>query len=54
MAEIMKVMDAARKIMRQSGMQHIIERHGFTYCGIIYLASGDERLAYQRVVENEQ
>ena len=35
-------------------MQHNIERHGFTYCGIIYLASGDERLAYQRVVENEQ
>ena len=21
--------------------------YGFTYCGIIYLASGDERLAYQ-------
>lgn len=35
-------------------MQHNIERHGFTYCGIIYLASGDERLAYQRVVENGQ
>lgn len=30
-------------------MQHNIEKHGFTYCGIIYLASGDERLAYQRV-----
>ena len=29
-------------------MQHIIAKHGFTYCGIIYLASGDERLAYQR------
>ena len=29
-------------------MQHNIEKHGFTYCGIIYLASGDERLAYQR------
>ena len=27
-------------------MQHNIEKHGFTYCGIIYLASGDERLAY--------
>jgi hypothetical protein len=22
---------------------------GFAYCGIIYLANGDERLAYQRV-----
>ena len=30
-------------------MQHLLERHGFTYCGIIYLASGDERLAYQRI-----
>ena len=30
-------------------MQHLIEAHGFTYCGIIYLASGDERLAYQQL-----
>ena len=30
-------------------MQRLMERHGFTYCGIIYLASGDERLAYQRI-----
>ena len=30
-------------------MQHNILKHGFTYCGIIFLASGDERLAYQRV-----
>ena len=29
-------------------MQHNIEKHGFTYCGIIYLANGDKRLAYQR------
>ena len=29
-------------------MQHNIMKHGFTYCGIIYLLSGDERLAYQR------
>jgi hypothetical protein len=29
-------------------MQHNIEKHGFTYCGIIFLASGDERLAYQK------
>ena len=28
-------------------MQHNIVKHGFGYCGIIYLASGDERLAYQ-------
>ena len=29
-------------------MQHNITKHGFTYCGIIYLLSGDERLAYQK------
>ena len=31
-------------------MQHNIRKYGFTYCGIIYLASGDERLAYQRIL----
>ena len=31
-------------------MQHNIQKHGFTYCGIIHLASGDERLAYQKLV----
>ncbi len=30
-------------------MQHNILKHGFTYCGIIYLSSGDERLAYQKL-----
>jgi len=29
-------------------MQHNLTKHGFSYCGVIYLASGDERLAYQR------
>ena len=33
-------------------MQHNIEKHGFTYCGIIYLANGDERLAYQKIISN--
>ncbi|MBR4135228.1 MAG: N-acetyltransferase [Bacteroidales bacterium] len=28
-------------------MQHNILKHGFLYCGIILLANGDERLAYQ-------
>ena len=32
-------------------MQHNIRKHGFTYCGIIYLASGDERLAYQKILK---
>ena len=30
-------------------MQHNVTKHGFSYCGIIYLASGEERLAYQRL-----
>lgn len=29
-------------------MQHLLLRHGFAYCGIIYLANGDERLAFSR------
>ncbi len=31
-------------------MQHNILKHGFTYCGIIYLLSGYERLAYQKII----
>lgn len=30
-------------------MQHNILQHGFSYCGIILLANGDERLAYQKI-----
>ena len=33
-------------------MQHNIVKHGFAYCGIIYLLSGDERLAYQKYGED--
>ena len=33
-------------------MQHCIERYGFTYCGIIYLAEGAPRLAYQKLARN--
>ena len=29
-------------------MQHLIEKHGFTYCGIIWLTDGTPRLAYER------
>jgi len=29
-------------------MRHVIEQYGFTYCGIIYLLNGDERLAFQK------
>ena len=30
-------------------MQHNLLKHSFSYCGIIYLLTGDERLAYQRI-----
>lgn len=30
-------------------LQHILQKHGFRYCGIIYLQNGDERLAFQKV-----
>ncbi|MBO6161382.1 MAG: N-acetyltransferase [Bacteroidales bacterium] len=32
--------------------QHLLKKHGFQFCGIIYLTSGDERLAYQRLGED--
>ncbi|MBP5486828.1 MAG: N-acetyltransferase [Bacteroidales bacterium] len=35
-------------------MQHNILKHGFIYCGIIYLESGDERLAYQLQAQKSQ
>lgn len=30
-------------------MQKLLLKNGFQYCGIIYLANGDERLAYQKI-----
>lgn len=30
-------------------MQHILRKNGFSYCGIIYLLNGDERLAFQKI-----
>ena len=32
-------------------MQRALIKRGFVYCGIIYLANGEERLAYQKVEE---
>lgn len=29
-------------------MQHLLDKNGFSYCGLIYLEDGSERLAYQR------
>lgn len=31
-------------------MQHLLEKHAFTRCGIIYLENGDERIAYQKIL----
>lgn len=28
-------------------MQHLVEKHGFEYCGVIYLETGSPRMAYQ-------
>lgn len=33
-------------------MQHNLLKHGFHYCGIIHIANGDERLAYQRILSH--
>lgn len=30
-------------------MQHIMDKNGFKYCGIVYMEDGSERLAYQKV-----
>ena len=32
-------------------MQKLLARSGFKYCGIIYLATGEERLAYEKVIK---
>ncbi len=32
-------------------MQHVMQKYGFTYCGIIHIANGDERVAFQKIVE---
>jgi RimJ/RimL family protein N-acetyltransferase len=30
-------------------MQHLIDKNGFQRCGIIYLANGDPRIAYELI-----
>ena len=30
-------------------MRHLAEKHGFVYCGVIYLADGSPRLAFERI-----
>lgn len=31
-------------------MRKMLEKNGFTHCGVIYLADGDERVAYEKVL----
>lgn len=31
-------------------MRHCLEKYGFTFCGIIYVADGSERLAFQKII----
>jgi hypothetical protein len=30
-------------------MQHVVEKHGFSRRGIIFLANGDPRIAYEMI-----
>lgn len=30
-------------------MRHLLRKHGFTECGVIYIESGEERVAYQKI-----
>ena len=34
-------------------MQHLLEKNGYEKCGIIYVADGSPRIAYQRTKEGE-
>ncbi len=31
-------------------MRKMLEKNGFTYCGIIYLGTGEERVAYEKTI----
>jgi len=31
-------------------MQNLLKKHGFSYCGFIYLESGDKRLAFEKLL----
>ena len=32
-------------------MRRMLEKHGFKYCGIIYLENGDARVAYEKTID---
>ena len=31
-------------------MRRMLEKHGFAYCGVIYLTSGESRVAYEKIL----
>ena len=31
-------------------MRRMLEKNGFSYCGVIYLANDDERVAYEKII----
>jgi hypothetical protein len=31
----------------------MLEKNGFSYCGVIYLADGAERVAYEKIISKE-
>lgn len=35
-------------------MIHLLEKYGFSYCGIIYLANGELMLAYMKTINNQK
>ena len=34
-------------------MRRMLEKNGFTLCGVIYLASGTERVAYEKILKRQ-
>ncbi len=36
---------------QNKGMQYLMDKMGYAYCGIIYVTNGDERLAYEKLLQ---
>lgn len=63
--QVKGIFDCAIKYARNAGvdiridthennltMRHLIEKHGFSYCGKIIVEDGTERLAFQKISKN--
>lgn len=35
-------------------LQHIAAKYGYTYCGIIYIADGTPRMAYEKIIGDKK